>query len=162
MLSWCIVTPGYGALAAEKLLVTGWSEWVRLFPGDIVVKAKLDTGAKTPSIDARGVKLYKKDGKPWAKFRFTNNAGESIVMDRPVVKNARIKDLSGPSHRRPVVKLGICLGDRYLITEVNLYDRSRFNFRLLLGRRFLGPASIAVNANRQYTVMPTCQKVEEP
>jgi len=40
------------------------------------------------------------------------------------VRIAKIKSALGKDESRPVVTLGICIGNVYRITEVNLVDRS--------------------------------------
>jgi len=58
------------ALARDPLQL-GWLERVRLQPWDIVVKAKLDTGAKTAAIHATDLEYFDKEGKPWVRFKLS-------------------------------------------------------------------------------------------
>ena len=152
------------AVAADNVTPrsVGWIETVVVYPGEVVVDAKLDTGANTSSIDAPDLETYVKDGKPWARFSFTNNFGEAVDLDRPVVRIAKIKDLNGPTQNRPVVQLGVCLADRYIVTQVTLFNRSKFDYRLLLGRRFLRAAGVQVDAAKRYSVQPRCEGVKSP
>ena len=139
-------------------LVMGWIENVRVSPGDFVVKAKLDTGARTSSMDAQGLEIYDRDGDRWVRFTFSNNGGAAVVVDRPVVRVARIKDLTGPTQERPVIELGICMGSTYRITEITLFDRTGFNYRLLLGRNFLRAAQVQVDPSTTLTRRPNCAR----
>ena len=52
--------------------------------------------------------------------------------------------------------LGICLGNVYKEVEVNLEDRSKFNYQLLIGRSYL-KNSFLVDASATFTLKPNCQ-----
>lgn len=154
-----------GALAgvsegAERQ-VAGWSERVRLFPGNIPLNAKLDTGALTSSLNVRLMETYRRDGETRIKFDFQNSNGKKVTIDRPLVRVAKIKDLGRPLQERPVITIGICLGDRFAETEVTLFDRSGFNFQLLLGRRFLA-GRVQVDSAEKRLLKPNCPGEPKP
>ena len=153
---------GGAAAQTEAPLVAGWIENVRVSPGNFVVKAKLDTGARTSSMDAQNIQLYERDGEAWVSFDFANNDGTSIFVDRPIIRVARIKDLTGPTQERPVIELGICIANVYRIAEITLFDRSGFNYRLLLGRNFLRLAAITVDPAKTQTQKPHCTRPAMP
>jgi len=143
-------------LPREARQVVGYTETVRLFPSDIPLRAKIDTGARTSSLHAQDITVFARNGKMWVRFHVTNRDNRTQTFERPVVRRVRIKDLGGPSISRPVVLMGICVGKVYRITEVNLSDRSGFNFQLLVGRRFMRQA-IVVDPARQFTLKPRCK-----
>ena len=66
----------------------------------------------------------KKDGKNWVKFKIVNHMGDIMELEKPVIRFVEIKRHFGRKQVRPVVLLGLCLGNTYQITEVNLVDRS--------------------------------------
>jgi hypothetical protein len=76
-----------------------------------------------------------------------------VRLERKVERVARVKKASGGVQDRPVVRLGLCLGKTYRVTEVNLTDRSGFKLPLLVGRSFLSDG-FAVDASRTDTVEP--------
>lgn len=117
--------------------VAGWVEWARLDNYDINFKAKLDTGAKTSSINAENLRLYDKDGQRYARFSVTNREGQSVTIDKPVIRTAVIKRHFNKKQERPVIKLKICIGDISKETEVNLVNRGGLNYQLLIGRSYL-------------------------
>ncbi len=136
-----------GTLGASPILartpeVHGWIEKVRLQPWDMVVKAKLDTGAKSSAIHARSIQRFDKDGEEWVRFQLAfehrNENGETIVVEKPVVKETRIK-LRGKKKiaRRPTVEMEFCMGEKRYKALFGLTDRARFNYPVLLGRRFM-------------------------
>jgi hypothetical protein len=143
-------------LPRESRQVVGYTETVRLFPSDMPLRAKIDTGARTSSLHAQDITIFAKRGRMWVRFHVTNRENRTQEFERPVVRRVRIKDLGGPSVSRPVVLMGICLGKVYRITEVNLSDRSGFNFQLLVGRRFMSQV-IVVDPARQFTLKPKCE-----
>ncbi|HAC79533.1 MAG TPA: hypothetical protein DCG06_04500, partial [Deltaproteobacteria bacterium] len=57
-------------------IVIGRSEKIRLLPENLVLEARVDTGATTSSIDAHDIETFKREGKTWMRFRVrdkTNN-----------------------------------------------------------------------------------------
>lgn len=141
-------------LAAEKQTV-GWIERVTLEGAGMVVAAKLDTGADTSSLNATGVRTFVRDGADWVAFEVVGQNGAKAVFERKVVRVARVKRTSGGVQKRPTIVLGVCLGKVYRLTEVNLTDRSGFNYEMLLGRSFLAEY-FAVDSGLTYTVEPAC------
>ena len=54
---------------ADDDQVFGWVEKATLQPWDIEVKAKLDSGALTSSLDARDIEMFEQDDEEWVRFR---------------------------------------------------------------------------------------------
>jgi hypothetical protein len=140
--------------------VVGWIEHATIEPGHLRIRAKLDTGARTSSLNAPNYKVFDRDGEPWVKFSVTNREGQTVEFERQVVRSARIKRIMGPSQIRPVVILGICLAGLYGETEVNLVNRDGFNYQMLIGRRFLS-RRVAVDPARTLTSRRAC-KTQQP
>jgi hypothetical protein len=136
-------------------VVVGYLERVRIFPGNLLVYGKIDTGARTSSLNAQDLKYVERDGKTFVRFSVTNRDNETRSFERPVIRRARIRDLGRPPQIRPVVMLGLCIGNIYRYTQVNLSNRAGFNFQLLVGRRFMAQR-VLVDPVLQYTVEPTC------
>ncbi|MDN6180679.1 MAG: ATP-dependent zinc protease [Halomonas subglaciescola] len=131
---------GAGAAAAESSSkVFGWIEKAEMMPWNIKVKAKLDSGALTSSIDARDVERFEKDGEDWVRFRFEMkdmDSGEKASEDveRPLKRGLSVRGAGG-SDERPVVLLNICVGDKIFEEEFSLRDRGEMFYPVLLGRR---------------------------
>ena len=150
----------YGAQPVS-LPVAGWLERARLSPGEILLEAKLDSGALSSSLHAANLKQFKRDGKDWVAFDVTGNDGRTAHFERPIVRIAKIKSALGTDEGRPTVTLGICVGNVYRVTEVNLVDRSGLTNPLLIGRRFLRDR-LLVDTGRQYLMDPTCTQKMAP
>ena len=142
------------ATAGEKTVV-GWIEKVRIYPGNFLVHAKLDSGAEYSSLDAANLTQFDRDGQPWVRFDVIEGEGQKITIERPLLRNATIKRHYLQAQKRPVIKLGVCLGNLYKETEVNLVDRTGFNYRMLIGRKFMEGA-VVIDPSAKYTVEPNC------
>jgi hypothetical protein len=150
----------YGA-QPDSLPVAGWLERARLSPGEIILDAKLDSGARTSSLHAANLKQFKRDGKEWVAFDVTGNDGRAGRIERPLVRIARIKSALGTDEGRPTVTLGICIGSVYRVTDVNLVDRGGLSEPLLIGRRFL-EGQLLVDAGRRHLLKPACTQKTAP
>lgn len=137
--------------------VAGWIENVRIGdPLGLQLTAKLDTGADSASLHAYDMRRYRRDGRRRVSFIARNAQGEAMQFDLPVVRMARIREHGNRQQERPVVRLGICLGRAYRIAEVNLVDRTGFDYRLLIGRKVLSGAVI-VDPARAWLLAPDCR-----
>lgn len=135
--------------------VVGWVERVKIYPGEMILEAKLDTGAKTASINARDIETFERKGTPWVRFRIVNHDAHGLALERPLVRETKIQRHFGKRQRRPVVKLGVCVGDLYREVQVNLVNRSGFIYPMLIGRMFM-KKQLLVDPARRYTVAPKC------
>lgn len=124
---------------AEEDQVFGWVENATLQPWDITVKAKLDSGALTSSLDARDIELFEQDDEEWVRFRLKledQESGEvfSDVIERPLYREQAVRGAGGRDER-PVVLMELCMGDTVYEEEFSLRDREEMLYPLLLGRR---------------------------
>lgn len=148
------------ALSADSKQIVGVIENARIFPGEVIIPAKLDTGADNSSLDVRQLTGFDRDGENWVRFLVADRDGKVVTIERKLVRNAKIKRHQGPRQERPVVLMGICVGNYYKEVEVNLVDRSRFKYQLLLGRSFM-QGGIIVDPSLKQTVEPECRQ-EKP
>lgn len=132
----------------------GWLEWVVLEPWGLKLKGKLDTGAKTSSLHAVDIEYFQREGKTWVRFKTFDPRRKTkvVTIERPLIRNVRIKRHKAVDQERPVVALDVCLGDRLITTEFSLIDRGRFNYPVLLGRRVLQQERISVDAASTYNL----------
>lgn len=142
--------------SAAGLPTAGWIEKAVLLPQDIMIHAKLDTGAESSSMNAPNLEYFEVDGKQWIRFRVTNRDIESVIIEAPVIRETSIKRHFGGKQTRPVIKLHICVGDVLKTVEVNLVDRTGLNYQLLVGRNFLENTYL-VNSGATYTLSPDCE-----
>lgn len=138
---------------AQDRQTAGWLEWVVLEPWGIKLKGKLDTGAKTSSLHAVDIEYFQRDGKEWVRFKTFDPRRKTkpVIIERPLLRDVRIKRHTAAYQERPVVALDVCLGGRLVTAEFSLIDRGRFNYPVLLGRSLLKQERILVDAATTYT-----------
>ena len=145
------------SVSAETKQVSGWVEKVTVGSPEFVMRAKIDTGAKNSSLHAKDYRIFNKQGKDWVSFSIKNKEGNSQLIEKPIKRITSIKQKGGrPNRQRPVIVLGICLGNVYKEEEVNLVDRANFNYPMLVGRSFL-KGSFVVDSEVKLTATPTCK-----
>jgi hypothetical protein len=135
--------------------IVGWTEKAVIYPGGLEIRAKVDTGAQTSSLNCECTNFIEKDGEQWVRFSVINYQGERIFLERRVKRMAKIKRHFGGVQERPVITLGICLGGVYRETEVNVIDRSGLEYPMLIGRKFLEDKFL-VDSSAQFINPPHC------
>ncbi|NNE06597.1 MAG: ATP-dependent zinc protease [Xanthomonadales bacterium] len=132
------VQPAVSDDGPRNLKILGWVENAYLIEPDFELKAKLDTGALTSSLDARIIKKFRQYGKRWVRFAVRNpDTGEETVLVRERERTIGIVQHEGDNEIRPTVKMAVCIAGIEQLIEVSLVNRSRFKYPLLLGRRTL-------------------------
>ena len=151
-------------MAAEPTLY-GRYEYIQLPEIGQTFKAKMDTGALTASLSAKDIELFKRNGEEWVRFRLGTADADGKVYEHKVARISKIKTRAeededsevSDSSKRPVVELEMCLGNVKRSVEVNLTNRSSFNYPLLIGAKALREFGAAVNPARRYTAdQPHC------
>ena len=151
-------------MAAEPT-VYGRYEYIQLPEIGETFKAKMDTGALTASLSARDIETFTRDGDDWVRFRVGGKDAGNKVYEHKVARISKIKSRADEDEendetsvaKRPVIDLEMCLGNIKRTVEVNLTDRSSFNYPLLIGAKALREFGAAVNPARRYTAnKPDC------
>ncbi len=137
--------------SADKITV-GLVEEVVLLPWGVRVPARIDTGAATSSLDARElvVRGDKVDFKLPSRF-----GGASLSL--PIVAWRTIRSAEA-QERRPVVEMEFCLGGRVVRARVNLNDRSKVKYPLLVGRNALRKHYV-IDCMKEFCAPPSCPQV---
>ena len=89
------------------------------------------------------------------KFTVKDEHGKIKELEREIHRIVKIKRHKQKSVERPVVFLGICLGGTYRKTEVNLADRSNYEYDLLIGRVFMDE-HFAIDPSSKYLLKSNC------
>nr|MBF0681720.1 ATP-dependent zinc protease [Pseudomonas sp.] len=126
---------------AESKTIYGLNEHVAIPDFGLEVPAKLDTGAQTASLSARDIERFKRDGKAWVRFYLAIDEAHEHPIERPLTRISKIKRRAGdfdPEEEktytaRPVIELQLCMGSSLRSIEVNLTDRTAFQYPLLIG-----------------------------
>lgn len=121
-----------------SLIRIGAREHAYLSPPGIHLIARIDTGAKTSSLNALNLTEFERDGKPYVRFNIVDpDNNKKIEIIRRVQGHIKIKEHQGDAQSRPVVKMRIRIGSIDQRIEMTLADRSEFKNQLLIGRNFL-------------------------
>lgn len=162
-----LLPPCATALAAEKT-VYGLNERVFLAELGSLVAAKLDTGAKTASLSAHNIKRFKRNGETWVRFTPGFGDQDAAPIEKPLARISKIKRRAGdfdPDEgktytARPVIELDVCMGRTRRTIEVNLTDRSAFEYPLLIGSDALTRFGALVDPSLKYAAgKPSCTHV---
>lgn len=141
---------------AQRKETVGWVERVLIHPQAIVVHAKLDTGADYSSLNAHDIEEFERDGKHWIRATVTNRFGNDSQIELPIRRYAAIKKHNAKTERRPVVRLKLCIGHVLQETDVNLVNRTNFEYQMLIGRSFLA-GNLTIDPASMFTVEPSCK-----
>lgn len=148
--------PSLALAGAAEQRIFGWVEWVTLPDAGLRLKTKLDTGAATSSIHAVNIERFKRDGVRMVKFDLVDpDSQEAIARELEVERSVRIREHNGSFQRRPVVAMDICIGGLSRTIEVNLVDRSEFNYPFLLGRSAMS-GNVIVDPGETFTATSSC------
>ena len=120
----------------DSKIIIGATEMVRITPPKVTLKARIDTGATTTSIDARNITPFERDSKKWVKFSVFDGKKEYKV-ERPIARTIMIKRHGTEAQERFVIKMRVSVGDTTQLIDVSLTDRSDYEYPILIGRNFL-------------------------
>lgn len=129
-------TPVYAQLLKEKVLI-GRVEWINLPDIKIKHKARIDTGAKTTSMHAINIEEVEQRGELFVKFQTLDSEGKVVELVRKVGTTQRVSNTSGFVTRRYVIKEKIKMGNIEREVLINLNDRSKMEYKFLIGRNVL-------------------------
>lgn len=120
-------------------MLVGRVEQVFFQGPEVLMPARIDTGAKTSSLDARNIQDFERDGEEWVRFELHLREGEShITLERPRSRGVRIVSASAEdAERRHVVEMRVSLGDVTQKAEFTLADRTGMEYPVLIGRNVL-------------------------
>ncbi|MDX2345257.1 MAG: RimK/LysX family protein [Legionella sp.] len=144
----------------QPKIVYGYLERVVLLDKQVTLKAKLDTGAKSASLYAKHIRHIDINGKPFLQFIVPTKTGD-IPFTCAYVGDVSIKARSGeiagvrikkPYIKRPMVNMPVQIGQETRTIRVNLANRKRFAYPLLLGREALIAFNGMVDPAQKFTL----------
>jgi len=122
---------------AEKIII-GCEEWCQIAQlGIPAVKVRVDSGARTSALHAFNIQAFKRGTMPWVSFDvhpLQNNRVVSLRCEAPIADRRMIKNSSGASEKRYVIKVPIRMKDQIWDIELTLTNRDSMGYRMLLGR----------------------------
>ncbi len=134
-------------------LVVGWRELVGL-PGLGVerIKAKIDTGARTSTLHAFDIELFKVKGKEFVRFKvhpLQRQSRKVVQCEAELYDQRYVRSSSGHSSLRPVILTQLKVGSHLWDIELTLTNRDKMGFRMLIGRQAIR-RHLLVHSGRSY------------
>ena len=121
-----------------KLCTFGWREWVNLPDlGLPMIKAKVDTGARTSALHAFELYPFMENGVQCIEFSIHPLQGSSNFVIRckaNVVDRRFVTDSGGHKEERWVIETPLSIGAYTWPIEITLTARHNMKYRMLLGR----------------------------
>ncbi len=153
-------------MANNEKIIYGFIEKATLIDKNLTLSAKLDTGAKSASLNATNIKEIEIDGKPYLTFTVPSKEGDvqfkceyvGEVNIKMRSSEVRINPLLKKAFRRPVVLMRIKLAEKEQVIRVNLTNRKRFIYPLLLGREAIIAFDGIIDPSLKYTTIETKSK----
>lgn len=128
-------------MVLKNLTIIGWREWISLPELNIpIIKAKIDTGARTSCLHAFKLRAKTKKGKKIIEFSIHPNQhdNETVITNSAEVFDTRfVTDSGGHRTKRYVIKTPVVIGEHVKDIEITLINRDTMQFRMLLGRTAL-------------------------
>ncbi|MCY4160468.1 MAG: 30S ribosomal protein S6--L-glutamate ligase [Flavobacteriaceae bacterium] len=125
----------------DPQVIIGECEWCSFDELNIpAILARVDSGAKTSSIQARNIKRKKIKGDLWVEFEvnpFEDNSSIAVDCKAKVIDIRNIKSSTGIVEKRYVIKTPLTIGNIQFDIELTLANREGMDFRMLLGREAL-------------------------
>jgi hypothetical protein len=118
--------------------IVGWREWVALPAlGVPLVKAKVDTGARSSALHAFHVEEFQRDGVRWVRFTVhphEEDDAKGVRVECELLEERSVRSSAGQVEVRPVVRTDVQIGATRISIELTLTNRDAMGFRMLLGR----------------------------
>lgn len=131
----------------------GWREWVSLPElGVPFIEAKIDTGARSSSLDAQVIEEFRRRRESWVRFVLFSDIDLSLagkVVEAKLLGCREVRSSNGQTTRRPVIESTVRIGLETWPIELTLTNRRSMGFRLLLGRTAIGDRFL-VSVSKSY------------
>ena len=121
------------------MIVLGWRERVDL-PGLGIARlqAKIDTGARSSCLHVESQWRFVEGGAPWVGFRLSTRK-EMVEAASAIIDEREVTDSGGHRGLRPFIRTRLSLAGIERDIDINLADRRRMRFPMLLGRTAMQP-----------------------
>lgn len=119
--------------------------------GVTLLRAKIDTGARTSALHAIDAQPFERDGEAWIAFRLpARTAARKRRCEARIIARRWIRNTSGVAEHRYVIETLLVMGERRWRMEISLADRDNMGFALILGRTAVRNRRLRVNPGASY------------
>lgn len=143
-------------METKDLKIIGNQEWCAFHQLKIpAILARIDSGAKTSSIQATEVELIKKNNEDWVHFvvyPLRKNSSTKVSCSAKIIDKRSIKGSFGISEERLIIKVPVTIGEDTFDIELSLANRNTMEYKMLLGREAM--------ANR-YLINPGLRQLQK-
>ena len=122
------------------VITLGWRERLALPElGIAMLKAKLDTGARSSSLHVDHLETFERGGQVWLRFVICTGRHQRLPVccEAPALGRREVVDTGGRRTRRWFIRSEVVLAGRRFGADINLTDRRHMLFPMLLGRTAL-------------------------
>lgn len=123
----------------KEKLVVGWREWLHLPDLNVqLIKAKVDTGARTSSLHAENVRIETHGEQEMVFFTVhpkQRSRVQGVEASAPLLERRWVRSSNGSQDLRPVILTRIDVGGLIYPVELTLTRRDMMGFRMLIGRQ---------------------------
>ncbi|HHX82786.1 MAG TPA: hypothetical protein GX696_07390 [Pseudomonadaceae bacterium] len=143
--------------------VLGWLLNIRVYPDGLLMRAKLDSGARSSAMHAEDIEVFEDDdGRQMVRFvvldEHDDPDSDAMSLVLPLEREVNIKlRYTDDADARPVVKMEFCMAGKRHTALLSLTDRSNFNYPVLLGREFLKTAYL-IDPSESFTHRTGCPR----
>ena len=150
-------------MLAQKLIL-GSEEWCSFPDLNIpIIKARVDSGAKTSALHAVNIAPFIRDNENWVKFDINpiqNNTKAVKHCEAKLIDKRVVKSSSGYREQRFVIQTELKIGEETWKIEMTLTNRDSMGFRMLLGREAMS-GRVLVDPEKKYLLgQPTLESIK--
>ncbi len=119
-------------------IIVGSEEWLTLpVIGLPLIKARVDSGAKTSALHAFNIRSFSRNGVAWVSYEvhpLQDNRRVIVRFESEVVDKRMVKSSSGLSEKRYIIRTPVTLKGQTWDIEISLTNRDSMGYRMLFGR----------------------------
>ena len=142
--------------------IVGWAEKALVYPGAILMHAKMAPGDESTSIHATSIESFRKKKSDWVRFVLTDRTGKEHILEREVLREVKIKSRGKQKSvkKKYLIHLGFCVGKVREEAEVRLSDRSSRQHSIIMGRNVLA-GNVVLDPSRSFVSKPECDNISK-
>lgn len=133
-------------------MIIGAVEWIALPDlGVERLRARVDTGAASSALHVDNIEIFQRDDIDWARFEVIVGGAHRwrrVQSAAPLSGIRRVRNTGGESEERYAIRTTIVLGKNRWHADINLSNRDKMRYRMLLGRSAM--QQVLVNPSRLY------------